>query len=190
MCSKQLQLKICYKRYVKFILEVIMHYMTCINRNLALLTIMSSRLVLMVPYNTPLHRSKQRWIMQIWLILTNCNELDDVEPKINEYSQVIGSRGWEWRPKKQEFLQFIFVLTYAAVYCRGSSKQACFVAFVNCVNVLLQISSLRKWFNTRFTFVIFVTFMNCMDVYLQMSCSRKWFTTRLTFVIFVSFMNC
>ena len=83
-----------------------------------------TRLVLMVPYNTPLHKSKQRWIMQIWLILTNYNELDDVEPKINEYSQVIGSRGWEWRPKKQEFLHFIFVLTYAAVYCRGPSKQA------------------------------------------------------------------
>ena len=79
----------------------------------------------MVPYNTPLHKSKQRWIMQIWLILTNYNELDDVEPKINEYSQVIGSRGWEWRPKKQEFLHFIFVLTYAVVYCRGPSKQAC-----------------------------------------------------------------
>ena len=64
-------------------------------------------------------------LCKIWLILTNCNELDDVEPKINEYSQVIGSRGWEWRPKKQEFLHFIFVLTYAAVYCRGPSKQAC-----------------------------------------------------------------
>ena len=80
----------------------------------------------MVPYNTPLHKSKQRWIMQIWLILTNYNELDDVEPKINEYSQVIGSCGWEWRPKKQEFLHFIFVLTYAAVYCRGPLKQAWF----------------------------------------------------------------
>ena len=60
----------------------------------------------MVPYNTPLHKSKQRWIMQIWLILTNYNELDDVEPKINEYSQVIGSRGWEWRPKPDSGIWF------------------------------------------------------------------------------------
>ena len=59
--------------------------------------------------------------------MINCDKLqwiEDVEAKINEYSQVIGSRGWEWRPKKQEFLHFIFVLTYAAVYCRGPSKQA------------------------------------------------------------------
>ena len=35
---------------------------------------------------------------------------------------------------------------------------------------------------TRFTFVIFMAFMNCVDVFLQISCTIKWCYTRITLV--------
>ena len=63
------------------------------------------------------------------------------------------------------------------------------MAIMNCIDVSLQMLCLRKWFTTRFTFVIFVAFMNCVDVLLQTSCLRKRFTTRFTFLIFVAFVN-
>ena len=74
------------------------------------------------------------------------------------------------------------------------------------VDVFLQSFCLRKWFTTRFTFMLFmifmncdvllqhllwwkifaakftfVAFMNCVDVSFQMIYSRKWFATRFTF---------
>ena len=42
-----------------------------------------------------------------------------------------------------------------------------------CEYMCLQMSCLRKWYITRFTFVIFVAFMNCVDVIFQRSCFRK-----------------
>ena len=46
-----------------------------------------------------------------------------------------------------------------------------------------------KWFVTRFTYVFFVAFINCVDVSLQIFCFRKGFTTRFTLGIFLAFMN-
>ena len=64
-----------------------------------------------------------------------------------------------------------------------------FVAFMNCMNMSFQRPCFRKWLTTRFTCcVIFVAFMNGVDVFLQICCSRKWLATRFTFVISLSFM--
>ena len=63
-------------------------------------------------------------------------------------------------------------------------------AFMNFLDMSLQMMWMIKWFATRFTSVIFVGFMKCRDVCLQISSLRKWSTTRLTFMIFVAFMNC
>ena len=65
-----------------------------------------------------------------------------------------------------------------------------FAAFMNCMEMFLQISWMRKLFTTWFTIVIFVAFMKCVNMFLQRSCFRKWFTTRFTFVVFMAFMNC
>ena len=43
------------------------------------------------------------------------------------------------------------------------------VLIVNCLAMFLQMMWMRKWFTTRFTFVIFMIFMNCVDVCLQIS---------------------
>ena len=45
---------------------------------------------------------------------------------------------------------------------------------------------MRKWFATRFTFVIFVAFLNCVVMSLQTSSLRKWFTTRFTVIVISS----
>ena len=67
--------------------------------------------------------------------------------------------GSEWLLSSQQMEQRIFfkplILAYTFVIL---------VAFMNCVNVCLQCSCLRKWFATRHTFVIFVAIMNCVDV--------------------------
>ena len=39
-----------------------------------------------------------------------------------------------------------------------------------CMNVSFQIFCKRKWFTTRFTFIIFVPFMNCVYMLLQTTC--------------------
>ena len=58
-------------------------------------------------------------------------------------------------------------------FCGLHELSISFKHLMKCMNVFLQITSLRKWFATRFTFVIFVAFMNCVDVFLQISCLRK-----------------
>ena len=45
-------------------------------------------------------------------------------------------------------------------------------------------SCLRKWFAWMSTFVIFLSFMKSYDVFLQIFWFRKWFPTRFRYVIF------
>ena len=62
-----------------------------------------------------------------------------------------------------------------------------FMAFINCIDVFLQIPCNRRWFSTEFTFEIFVAVVSCVVVCLQSPYSGKWFTTRFTFEIFLNF---
>ena len=48
---------------------------------------------------------------------------------------------------------------------------------------------LRKWFTIGLIFVILDAFMNFLDMSLQMMWMIKWFATRFTSVIFVAFMT-
>ena len=54
---------------------------------------------------------------------------------------------------------------------------------MNCVNMFLQMSCLRKWFTTRSTFVIFMAFMDRVYVYLQIFCWTKWLPARFAFLL-------
>ena len=48
----------------------------------------------------------------------------------------------------------------------------------------------QKMIYHRITFVIFMAFINCIDVFLQIPCNRRWFSTEFTFEIFVAVVSC
>ena len=58
---------------------------------------------------------------------------------------------------------------------------------MNGINMPLQITWYRKWFSTRFTFVIFAASMNCLDMNGQVHLSLKSFCTNIAdnYLIFI-----
>ena len=64
-----------------------------------------------------------------------------------------------------------------------------FLSIINWINVILQVSCLRKYLSTWDTFVFFLTIVNWINVFLQVSWNIKWLFTWVTFVVFLTHVN-
>ena len=67
------------------------------------------------------------------------------------------------------------------------SKYKIIIWLSNCL-VMNCMSIIHDGVATTSTFLIVMAFMNSVDVSFQICCLRKWFSTRFTFVIFMVFM--